>query len=100
MPFTRFDNAHWLIPVSMLRFIDRPARVKTAALNLIGLMHASSFDAPMHTVNALTEELFHLRFSVHAASDRAGIDAQNIGAILPLGTVANRRRRLDETLPA
>src|SRR5271168_4448675 len=82
----------------MFRFSDRPARVKTASLNLIGLICASSFDAHMHTVNALTEELVHIRFSVHAVADRAEIEAQDIGALLMVGTVAKDRRRLDETL--
>ena len=36
----------------------------------------------MHTVNALTEELVHIRFSVHAVPDRAAIEAQDIGALL------------------
>ena len=36
----------------------------------------------MHTVNALTEELVHIRFSVHAVTDRAAIEAQDIGALL------------------
>jgi len=67
---------------TLVRFSDRPARVKAASLNLIGVMGASSFDAPMHTVNALTEELVHIRFSVHALTDRAAIDAQDIGALL------------------
>ena len=45
-------------------------------MNLIGLIHASSFDVHTHTVNALTEELLHIRFSVHAAADRAGIEVR------------------------
>jgi hypothetical protein len=43
-----------------------PPRLQTASLNLIGLIRASSFDVHSHTVNALTEELLHIRFSVHA----------------------------------
>jgi hypothetical protein len=45
-------------------------------LNLIGRMRTSSFDVHTHTVNALTEELLHIRFSVHAAQDRAGIEVR------------------------
>src|SRR5271163_3434507 len=53
-----------------------------ASLNLIGVIRTSSFDAHTHTVNALTEELVHIRFSVHAVTDRAAIEAQDIGALL------------------
>jgi len=71
--FTRIENVHLLLPMRN-GFVQRPARVKTAALNLIGVIYASSFDAHTHTVNALTEELVHIRFSVHAVPDRAAIE--------------------------
>jgi hypothetical protein len=38
-------------------------------LNLITLITASSFDARTQSVNALTEELHCIRFSVHPGMD-------------------------------
>jgi len=74
--FTQCEDVHIWLPISKFRFSDLPACVRPASLNLIGLIRASSFDAHTHTVNALTEELLHIRFSVHAALDRAGIEVR------------------------
>jgi len=50
-----------------------------APLNLMGIITASSFDAHARSVNALTEEVAHIRFSVRpggyppmATQDRVG----------------------------
>jgi hypothetical protein len=45
------------------------AQLRARSLNLIGLIPASSFDVHAHSVNALTEELAHFRFSVRHATD-------------------------------
>jgi hypothetical protein len=37
----------------------------TTQLNLMGLISASSFDVRASSVNALTEELRHIRFPAH-----------------------------------
>jgi hypothetical protein len=45
-------------------------------LNLIGFIAASSFDVHAHSVNALTEELDHIRFSVRRAPDLIEIEPE------------------------
>ena len=68
-------------------------------IELNDLITASSFDAHAQSVNALTEELRCIRFSVHRA-DISHIWTQNKGAKTAVGTVAKHRRRSDETFLA
>ena len=62
-------------------------------IELNDLITASSFAAHGQSVNALTEELRHIRFPFTIRSEVSQNAAQDKGAWLAVGTVAKHRRR-------
>jgi hypothetical protein len=64
----RVSSSLLRIPAFNHRFSDQCA-CSRAVIELNWLKTASSFDAGVHSVNALTEELCHIRFSVQLSAN-------------------------------
>jgi hypothetical protein len=69
----RFNAPHSIAGTAVHR---RCNVVNTHSLNLICLILASSFQVRAQSVNALTEELPHIRFSVHVAENSCELAAR------------------------
>jgi hypothetical protein len=61
---TGSESVHESATYFNIPFSEYCARASASPLNLIAVISVSSFHVRVHSVNALTEELDHIRFSV------------------------------------